>query len=62
MTKSLMHSTGGYLPITITGLWQPSRDLAFFRLPTSGLISVVALSGWAFFFAFFGRVFLSWGC
>ena len=45
MTKSLTHSMGGYLPNTITEIWEPSRDFAFFRLPTSGVRSVVALSG-----------------
>jgi len=46
MTKSLTHSVGGYLPNTITEMWEPSRDFAFFHLPTSGVRSVVALSGW----------------
>jgi len=46
MTKSLTHSMGGYLPNTITEMWEPSRDFVFFRLPTSGVRSVVALSGW----------------
>ncbi|KIM35831.1 hypothetical protein M413DRAFT_449564 [Hebeloma cylindrosporum] len=45
MTKSLTHSMGGYLPNTITEMWEPSRDFAFFHLPTSGVRSVVALSG-----------------
>jgi len=52
MTKSLMHSMGGYLPNTITEMWEPSRDFAFFRLPTSGARSVVALSGWVSFSIF----------
>lgn len=48
MTKSLTHSMGGYLPNTITEMWEPSRDFAFFRLPTAGVRSVVALSGCVF--------------
>ncbi|KAF8156581.1 WD40 repeat-like protein [Crassisporium funariophilum] len=45
MTKSLTHSVGGYLPNTLTEMWEPSRDFAFLRLPTSGARSIVALSG-----------------
>ncbi|PPQ91069.1 hypothetical protein CVT25_014737 [Psilocybe cyanescens] len=45
MTKSLTHSMGGYLPNTLTEMWEPSRDFAFLRLPTSGARSIVALSG-----------------
>ncbi|KAK0430149.1 WD40 repeat-like protein [Armillaria gallica] len=45
VTKSLSHSMGGYLPNTITEMWEPSRDFAFLRLPTSGARCVVALSG-----------------
>ncbi|KAF9030616.1 WD40 repeat-like protein [Panaeolus papilionaceus] len=45
MTKSLTHSMGGYLPNSITEMWEPSRDFAFLRLPTSGARTVVALSG-----------------
>lgn len=45
MTKSLTHSVGGYLPNTITEMWEPSRDFAFLRLPTSGTRCIVALSG-----------------
>jgi len=45
MTKSLSHSMGGYLPNTITEMWEPSRDFAFLRLPTSGARCIVALSG-----------------
>jgi hypothetical protein len=64
MTKSLTHSMGGYLPNTITEMWEPSRDFAFFRLPTSGVRSVVALSGWVSFYQFFFALlgaFLSFG-
>ncbi|EGN92573.1 putative phosphatidylinositol 3,5-bisphosphate-binding protein of the vacuolar membrane [Serpula lacrymans var. lacrymans S7.3] len=45
MTKSLSHSVGGYLPNTLTEMWEPSRDFAFLRLPTSGAHCIVALSG-----------------
>ncbi|EDR01283.1 uncharacterized protein LACBIDRAFT_254718 [Laccaria bicolor S238N-H82] len=45
LTKSLTHSVGGYLPNTLTEMWEPSRDFAFLRLPTSGARSIVALSG-----------------
>ncbi|KAG6881668.1 autophagy protein, partial [Termitomyces sp. T159_Od127] len=47
MTKSLTHSVGGYLPNTLTELWEPSRDFAFLRLPTpasAGARCIVALS------------------
>ncbi|KAF5356481.1 hypothetical protein D9757_012565 [Collybiopsis confluens] len=44
-TKSLSYSMGGYLPNTITEMWEPSRDFAFLRLPTSGARCAVALSG-----------------
>jgi autophagy-related protein 18 len=43
--KSLTHSVGGYLPNTLTEMWEPSRDFAFLRLPTSGTRCIVALSG-----------------
>ncbi|KAG6860552.1 hypothetical protein C0995_009946 [Termitomyces sp. Mi166 len=45
MTKSLTHSVGGYLPNTIAEMWEPSRDFAFLRLPTTGARCIVALSG-----------------
>jgi len=45
MTKSLTHSVGGYLPNTLTEMWEPSRDFASLRLPSSGARSIVALSG-----------------
>ncbi|PFH46756.1 hypothetical protein AMATHDRAFT_69112 [Amanita thiersii Skay4041] len=44
MTKSLGHSVGEYLPNTLTEMWEPARDFAFLRLPTSGTRCVVALS------------------
>ncbi|KAG5641322.1 hypothetical protein DXG03_005491, partial [Asterophora parasitica] len=45
LSKSLTHSVGGYLPNTLTEMWEPSRDFAFLRLPTSGARCIVALSG-----------------
>jgi autophagy-related protein 18 len=45
LTKSLSSSVGGYLPNTITEIWEPTRDFAFLRLPTSGARCVVGLSG-----------------
>jgi len=45
LTRNLTSSMGGYLPNTLTELWEPSRDFAFLKLPTSGARCVVALSG-----------------
>ncbi|KAF5351070.1 hypothetical protein D9756_008153 [Leucocoprinus leucothites] len=45
MTKSLSHSVGGYLPNTLTEMWEPTRDFAFLKLPTTGARTIVALSG-----------------
>jgi len=45
LTKTLTHSMGGYLPNSLTEMWEPSRDFAFLRLPTSGTRSIVAFSG-----------------
>ncbi|KAI0731804.1 WD40 repeat-like protein [Fomitopsis betulina] len=45
LTKNITSSVGGYLPNTLTEMWEPSRDFAFLRLPTSGARCVVALSG-----------------
>jgi hypothetical protein len=59
MTKSLTHSMGGYLPNTLTEMWEPSRDFVFFRLPTSGVRGVVALSGWVFLLLSLFLLFLS---
>jgi autophagy-related protein 18 len=35
---------GGYPPNTLTEMWEPSRDFAFLKLPTSGARCIVALS------------------
>ena len=45
LTKTLTHSMGGYLPNSLTEMWEPTRDFAFLRLPTSGTRSIVAFSG-----------------
>jgi len=45
LTRNITSSVGGYLPNTLTEIWEPSRDFAFLRLPTSGARCVVALSG-----------------
>ncbi len=45
LTKNITSSVGGYLPNTITEMWEPSRDFAFLKLPTSGARCIVALSG-----------------
>ncbi|KAF9556366.1 WD40 repeat-like protein [Agrocybe pediades] len=46
ISKSLSHSVGGYLPNTLTEMWEPSRDFAFLRLPggSGSARTVVALS------------------
>ncbi|KAJ3485957.1 hypothetical protein NLI96_g4575 [Meripilus lineatus] len=44
LTKNFTSSVGGYLPNTLTEMWEPSRDFAFLRLPTSGARCIVALS------------------
>ncbi|KAL0957945.1 hypothetical protein HGRIS_000126 [Hohenbuehelia grisea] len=46
MSKSLSHSVGGYLPGALTEMWEPSRDFAWLRLPsTAGVRCIVGLSG-----------------
>ncbi|KAI0026830.1 WD40 repeat-like protein [Vararia minispora EC-137] len=45
LTKTLTSSVGGYLPHTLTELWEPTRAFAHLKLPTSGARCVVALSG-----------------
>lgn len=42
--RGLTGSVGGYLPNSLTEMWEPSRDFAFLKLPTPGVSSVVALS------------------
>jgi len=45
LTRNLTTSVGGYLPNSLTEMWEPSRDFAWLKLPTSGARCVVALSG-----------------
>ncbi|EMD34623.1 ATG18-like protein [Gelatoporia subvermispora B] len=45
LTKNITSSVGGYLPNTLTEMWEPTRDFAFLRLPTSGARCIAALSG-----------------
>jgi autophagy-related protein 18 len=45
LTKALTSSVGGYLPNTLTEMWEPSRDFAHLKLPTSGAKCIVAISG-----------------
>ncbi|KAG0145320.1 hypothetical protein CROQUDRAFT_45983 [Cronartium quercuum f. sp. fusiforme G11] len=45
--RSLAGAAGGYLPNTLTELWDPQRDFAFLKLPSSGIRTVVALSSTA---------------
>ena len=42
--RGLTGSVGGYLPHSLTEMWEPSRDFAFLKLPSPGVSSVVALS------------------
>lgn len=49
LTRNIAGSVGGYLPNTLTEMWEPSRDFAFLKLPTSGARCIVALSGYALF-------------
>ncbi|KAH8917518.1 putative phosphoinositide binding protein [Atractiella rhizophila] len=42
--RNLAGSVGGYLPNTLTEIWEPQRDFAFLKLPSSGVRSVVAIS------------------
>ncbi|GAA5862905.1 hypothetical protein JCM8547_003616 [Rhodosporidiobolus lusitaniae] len=43
--RNLAGSVGGFLPGAVTGIWDPQRDFAYLKVPTSGVKSVVALSG-----------------
>ncbi|KAF8318696.1 WD40 repeat-like protein [Clavulina sp. PMI_390] len=45
ITKGIAGSMGGYLPNTLTEMWEPSRDFAFLKLPSTGSRCIVALSG-----------------
>jgi autophagy-related protein 18 len=71
LTKNITSSVGGYLPNTLTEMWEPSRDFAFLKLPTSGARCIVALSGcvslarsfrsiWTLITIFLGRCLRLW--
>lgn len=61
VTKGLTGAMGGYLPNTLTEMWEPSRDFAFLRLPTSGARCIVGISGCAGCNAF-SRAQTDWAC
>ncbi|BGP16737.1 hypothetical protein JCM10213_009154 [Rhodosporidiobolus nylandii] len=44
LAGSAVSGLGGFLPGAVTGIWDPQRDFAFLKVPTSGVKSVVALS------------------
>ncbi|KAF8594404.1 WD40 repeat-like protein [Ceratobasidium sp. AG-I] len=44
LTRNLAGTMGGYLPGTLSDMWEPSRDFASLKLPTSGTRCIVALS------------------
>lgn len=45
VTKQLTSSVGGYLPNAVAEMWEPARDFAWLKLPSSGTRCIVALSG-----------------
>lgn len=42
--RSLAGAAGGYLPNTLTEMWEPQRDFAFLKLPSAGMRTLVAMS------------------
>ncbi|CAJ0758988.1 4702_t:CDS:2, partial [Entrophospora sp. SA101] len=42
--RTVAGSVGNYLPDALTEMWEPARDFAYLKLPSSGVQSVVALS------------------
>lgn len=46
MARSVAGGMGGFLPNPLAEVWEPSRDFAHLKLPTSGVRCVVALSGY----------------
>jgi len=44
LTRNIAGGMSGYLPNTLTEMWEPSRDFAYLKLPTSGVRCIVALS------------------
>jgi autophagy-related protein 18 len=47
--RTVAGSVGNYLPDALTEMWEPTRDFAYLKLPSSGVQSVVALSKWVLF-------------
>ncbi|GAA5967556.1 hypothetical protein JCM11641_005692 [Rhodosporidiobolus odoratus] len=45
LAGSAVSGLGGFLPGAVTGMWDPQRDFAYLKVPTTGVQSVVALSG-----------------
>ncbi|KAG8679976.1 autophagy protein, partial [Ceratobasidium sp. 423] len=44
LTRGIAGTMGGYLPGGLSDMWEPSRDFASLKLPTSGTRCIVALS------------------
>ncbi|KAJ1982824.1 autophagy protein [Dimargaris verticillata] len=44
VSSRLVGNVGSYLPEALTEIWEPSRDFAFLKLPSTGIQSLVALS------------------
>jgi len=44
LTRGIAGTMGGYLPGTLSDMWEPSRDFASLKLPTSGTRCIVAIS------------------
>ncbi|KAG8724558.1 autophagy protein [Ceratobasidium sp. 395] len=44
LTRNIAGTMGGYLPGTLSDMWEPSRDFASLKLPTSGTRCIVAIS------------------
>ncbi|KAL5637691.1 hypothetical protein ACGC1H_002081 [Rhizoctonia solani] len=44
LTRGIAGTMGGYLPGSLSDMWEPSRDFASLKLPTSGTRCIVALS------------------
>ncbi|CAE6412639.1 unnamed protein product, partial [Rhizoctonia solani] len=44
LTRGIAGTMGGYLPGGLSDMWEPSRDFASLKLPTSGTRCIVAIS------------------
>ena len=42
--KNVAGSVGGFLPNTLSEMWEPQRDFAYLKLPSPGVSSLVAVS------------------